>query len=513
MSNARVFQLIPAIGTAVLVSLPAAAQQAPRTTRQVADAVEKRAEVIAGEQAKLAERLAALEKQSAESASAAEAAKKAADAERADLLKKLNDMSKRHAALKSRIENPPPPPKPPVRFTPYGFVLMNAVHNSGSPAGSLDAPGGALAGSEGWFGGGAGLSTDGSTVISIRQSRLGLGVEIDLTEKFSGEATVEMDFWGLHTAGGAGGITQPAPRLRLAYFDLGTHDFRVRVGQDSSIVTPRTPTSLSHLAVPMHSGSGMIWTRLPQVAVQWTHGVDTDRFKDAELGLQAALVRNHSGEADSEVTQLDVRDAGAAAESYGLQGRLFWGSQVLTVGVAGHVGREAYEIEPADGLFTSENVDSWLGSADLRVAYQRFWLAGQGWIGQNVNGFHSNFGVRRMSENDSVDPSIKHLRSVEGVPGHGGWFEVGLALRGGALKLVGGAGGEASKADKLSTGAVGEQGGIHAGLIFAPHKHFDGSIEYLHTWTKFNSPDPVNNQPRTNEGQSDSISWNLRAKF
>ena len=121
-----------------------------------------------------------------------------------------------------------------VTLTPYAQIIVNAGMNTGTAAPSQEAPVGAPAGSNV----GDGLPTDGSFVLTSRQSRVGLKGQYVLENDLDATATVEIDFWGLHEDGGPTGITQPGPRLRLGYADIGGKSWRVFAGQTWSVVTP-----------------------------------------------------------------------------------------------------------------------------------------------------------------------------------------------------------------------------------------------------------------------------------
>ncbi len=176
------------------------------------------------------------------------------------------------------------------------------------------------------------------------------------------------------------------------------------------------------------------------------------------------------------------------------------------------MGREQYTIYPTT-IEEQESVTTWIGSLDAKLVMGPVWVMGQGWLGANVNGLNSNFGIRRTStvsatDTDAYGAPVQTVTGVDPVAGHGAWGELGVAAREGLIKIVGGAGFEASKSDEVAAGGVGEQGGVFGGIHLAPHRNFDGSVEYYHGWTKYNVADPAENV-----GQMDSVSLNVRAKF
>ncbi len=106
------------------------------------------------------------------------------------------------------------------------------------------------------------------------------------------------------------------PRLRKAFIQLQKGDFKLIAGQDSIIISPMDPISLSHVAYPLGFSAGDLFGWLPQVRVdynrKWGHntwtlfqfGVLRPAFGDARLGdqpLAAVTLGANSGLIDNTV--------------------------------------------------------------------------------------------------------------------------------------------------------------------------------------------------------------------
>ncbi len=421
-----------------------------------------------------------------------------------------------------------------LTLRPYGIIVANTVYNSGLPFPTAESPTGAAVGS--------GLDDElpgqGGFTMSARQSRVGLRAAYTWGESARADTQLEFDLWGLNESNGPGAVSQTTIRLRHANLRIGTDRARFVAGQDWSIVTPRLPTSLGHMAVALHTLSGAIWNRLPQLGVE----IDAPVSSDVEVLARVAIVRPQSADGARAILRPDVLDPGARGNLPWLQGRMAVRTPNLELGLAGQIGRERYDvvrgIEMAPGYRNGElrydevDVPTWLGSFDLRVTAGPVWLQGQAWIGANVNGLFSRHGVYKdywdADDVFAAGAMAGTLRDVEAVRGYGGWAELGVELNA-CFSLVGSFGAESGDEDDVDYGQAYQNFGYFGGVIWRPLTWFDASLEYLNSTTFYRADvgyrdDPnyrVENDPlegadpptRERRGHNDNVSLTVRLKF
>ncbi|MGE0320783.1 MAG: hypothetical protein AB7K71_14065 [Polyangiaceae bacterium] len=390
-----------------------------------------------------------------------------------------------------------------VSLTPYAQIIVNTGMNTGTAQPSQEAAVGAPAGSNV----GDGLATDGSFFVTGRQSRVGLKGEYVLDNDIDATATVEVDFWGLHEDGGPTGITQPGPRLRLGFADIGTKSWRVFAGQTWSVVTPRLPMSIGHSAIVLHTGSGALWQRLPQVGLSLDHQLGGE--SDPSLGMKLAVVRSVSGEAGAgAITRADNPDPGAASQLPGAEAHLGYASELIAFGVGGRYAREKFLTVDASGTAGDVSVSSWVASVDAKLTTDWFWLGGQGWTGENLNGMFSRQGVvLTRGATDPTDPAFAEIRDVRSLPAMGGWLELGIPVVR-QLKLVASVGAEVGEEDEIPLGAAKSNLGVFGAVFYSPVKRLTTSLEYYRTDTRYRAdlgaPDEVR------KGLNDNITLNAK---
>ncbi|MCA9630304.1 MAG: hypothetical protein KC766_21690 [Myxococcales bacterium] len=394
-----------------------------------------------------------------------------------------------------------------VTLTPYAQIIVNAGMNTGTAAPSQEAPVGAPAGSNV----GDGLPTDGSFVLTSRQSRVGLKGQYVLENDLDATATVEIDFWGLHEDGGPTGITQPGPRLRLGYADIGGKSWRVFAGQTWSVVTPRLPMSISHSAIVLHTGSGALWQRLPQLGVSLDQALDGGEGEQ-RLGVKLAVVRSVSGEPGAGViTRADNADPGAASQLPGGEAHAGYESKLFAFGVGGRFAREKFLTVDAAGVAGDVSVSSWLASLDAKLTTDWFWLGGQGWTGENLNGMFSRQGVLlTRGSTDPAQPAFAEVRDVEALPAMGGWVELGVPVVE-SLKIVASVGAEVGDEDKLPVGAAKSNLGLFGGVFYSPVKRLTTSLEYYRTDTRYRAVPGAPDELR--QGLNDNLTLNAKLEL
>lgn len=108
--------------------------------------------------------------------------------------------------------------------------------------------------------------------VDIRNTRFWLDITgAKLGENWTGGGRLEMDFFGGFNGTGAYSLSQPTPRLRQAYLDLGNAGAgtNIRVGQQWDLMFPIDiiPDSITHVAFPLGYGAGLIGWRYPGVVL------------------------------------------------------------------------------------------------------------------------------------------------------------------------------------------------------------------------------------------------------
>ncbi len=418
--------------------------------------------------------------------------------------------------------------------TPYGMGVLNVVHNTGRGAPTAEAPVAAVLGS----GYDDELRGQGSLTLSARQSRFGLRAAATWAEGARADSTIEFDLWGLNESNGAGTITQTTVRLRHAFFRIGNDRWRVLAGQHWSVITPRLPTSHGHMAVALHTASGALWNRLPQLTLEMDAPVGASTFM-----WRLSVARPQSGDGARNLLRTDQPDPGALSQLPYLQTRVALRTGAVELGLAGHLGQETYEratgIETEPGFRSGEvryaetDVLTWLVSADLRATFGPMWLQGQAWAGSNVNGLFGRHGVLidvwDADDVFSAGALSGEIRDVEGVFALGGWGELGLGLGDSGLSLVTSFGIETGDEDDVDYGQSYESWNAFGGLLYRPVSWFDVSLEYLYSRTSYRADleyrdlpgyrvdaDPLRGEApptRMIRGQNNSVALTTRLRF
>src|SRR4029077_6445833 len=81
----------------------------------------------------------------------------------------------------------------------------------------------------------------------------------------------EVDFFGTRPSDGTVPLERVLnqPRLREAYGQLEHNSFKLVFGQDTALLAPIDPISLSHVAMPLGATAGDLWAWLPQGRAEW----------------------------------------------------------------------------------------------------------------------------------------------------------------------------------------------------------------------------------------------------
>ncbi|MEE8408768.1 MAG: hypothetical protein V3T05_04105 [Myxococcota bacterium] len=400
------------------------------------------------------------------------------------------------AAAQGTPDKAPAPPtaESKVTITPYGFIIGNLAYNTGSVNDQV-APSIAKSGSKK---GDEDLFTDGSVIVTPRQTRLGVKVSTAMNETVSVNGKVEVDFWGLHGSKGPGAITQTTIRLRLAYFTIGTKQMQLLVGQNWVVLNRPWPISMAHIVIPAFTAGGNLWNRLPQITGIYNH--------DSGFQLKVSLVHPHDSlqSGSGAITQAIQTSPGTLSQTPFFQGRAQFKTKFITAGVSGHIGQEKFAItDPnnGDAVVGDEKVPTQAVSADLQLSYEGFAVYVQGFIGANTKPLFGLSSVRKITLDDGT-------MSTEEVKSAGGWVE--LSYKAGDIKFYAGAGAEKIDDDDAGTenpASTIENNMFYVTIMYAPHKNFDVGLEYSRNNTYYRGGGTAN------DGLNDHINLALRMKF
>ncbi len=410
------------------------------------------------------------------------------------------------------------PKQMPASVSVYGMVMTNVVYDSGTVVPTAESPVIAQVGSRV----GEGLPTDGLFLISARQSRLGVKASVQLTDKLDIQGMLEVDFFGLHENTGPAGVIQPGLRLRLGKLELGSKRFRFIAGQDWSVMTPRLPTSLSHSIVAPHTQSGAVWGRLPQVTFLLRQPIKGgQKLGNPRFQLAVSIVRNFSGDGfGGGVTRFDLPDPGTLSRLPAAQARIAFESDMLSIGAAGHIGRETHPVArlDADGNLKTidDNEPNWLVTGDVQLKTKWVWLLGEGYYGVNANGMLAGQGVRHdvwtAELVDPADPRLGKDRNVTALPGGGGWAEFGALLGTKKVQAFVSAGVDKGYLDKVAVGGRWLNFGVLAGILYAPFEVFDMSLEFQRIASHYRAASE--DAPRAQKlGINEFLALSFRFKF
>jgi hypothetical protein len=418
------------------------------------------------------------------------------------------------------------------------MLIVSAGYNTGTPFPTQDVPVGAQKGSIV----GDGLPTDGGFLITPRSSRFGGMGQVQVTDKTDVKAQIELDFFGLHEDSGPGGVVMSAPRIRLAFAEYGSKRVRFIAGQTWSVVTPRLPTSIGHAAIALHTFSGAVWNRLPQLTLAVKQPLARSKLAGSAFSVQVSAVRSVSADGfggfdcpaevaspppidhpasapppSCRIVRFDTWDPGTLSRFPAAQMRVGFDSDLLSLGVGGHAGAEAWFVtrSTADGgvRVDKQLVPSWMATTDVQVKTKWFWIMGQGYIGENLNGMNSRQGVREFVWQGvaDTDPRFGTARRYTALPALGGWVEVGVPLGTDRVKLVGSAAADVGRASAIAPGQILTAIGAFGGLIVSPHPNVDASLEYVRNIAIFRAGATYTRA--STRGFNDNMTFNVRVKF
>ncbi len=260
------------------------------------------------------------------------------------------------------------------------------------------------------------------TIFTARQSIFGFMVKPSAsTAAWQPSAKLEFDLFGTRPVDNllSQGRVLNQPRLRFAYLQLAKGNWKITAGQDKAIIAPLDPISLSHVAVPLGSTAGNLWSWLPQVRLDATH-----KFGSASALFQVGVLRPQF--ADPRLG--DLPNAGTSLEgSPGLGERAshpFYQSRIavsypvngrnITVGAGGHYGRER--------IGANRTLDSWAFAIDYAVPlHSRLTWRGENFVGSNLIPFQGGVaqGVAFLQPVATAPPT-----QFNRIGAGGGWTEL-----------------------------------------------------------------------------------------
>jgi hypothetical protein len=287
--------------------------------------------------------------------------------------------------------------KMPVRI--FGTVLSTTFFNSGK-ANWLDNPTTASAP--------AGAAT-GTISSSLRQTRLGAIVEGPRIGSLRASGFVAADFFG----GSPAFQTSPLfglPRLVYGYVRLEGSRTALEAGQDQMILAPRNPTSVAAFALPDLYQAGNLYMRAPQLRVE-RQLVNSDQGEvELTVGMVAPVGGYPTSDSGAPASDRWARPAAQARIVWRAPSRLQEKDIGWELGLSGHYGRARYATETAS---------SWAEAFDFDAHRGRLGLAGEGFIGQNIEALGGSIGQPAKSLGGYLEGRLRATRRLQFNAGFG----------------------------------------------------------------------------------------------
>jgi hypothetical protein len=234
------------------------------------------------------------------------------------------------ATFAQEAAKPAEPPK--ISVTPYGIVSLALYKDSGVFA-AQDYPAFAL------------NTKEGATVLSAKQSRVGVNANVPLENLIGATVTGKIEFDFMGTATGVG-LTAPATvvtsytsavmRLRHAYVNAdvaaGPGKIIILAGQTDGLLNALHPESTAYLANPLFQQAGNIHRRTGQIRLGYA-------YDDAAFGvkLEAAVLNPTYGASDATSANDQANNAGNRSGTPDIEARLGFTLKPIA-GVGGTVG-------------------------------------------------------------------------------------------------------------------------------------------------------------------------------
>lgn len=328
--------------------------------------------------------------------------------------------------------------QPGFSVTPYGYVKLDAVYETGSSSHGNYIIWAANPG-----------DSDGLFHATANQTRLGLKIAAGKIGSFSVNGVVEIDFYG------GGAENKAFNYMRQGYLELKNDKWTIIAGQTWDIINPLNPSTLNYAVM---WACGNIGYRRPQLSVK--HTLTTGK---TQLTFQAGILRTIAGDLDN-----DGIDDGTAEAMPTLQGRLaaripFNKDGSLQIGLSGHSGNSQGKV-PYDSH--SLNVDLSL------VFSKRLQLLGEFYRGKNMLPY---MGAIAQGTNAALQTEIESS----------GFYAAIQAALTDKLKVNAGFGQDKPDEETLSPGNRSKNTALYANAVYSLNKALAIGFEILHVATDY----------------------------
>jgi hypothetical protein len=255
------------------------------------------------------------------------------------------------------------------------------------------------------------VTPTGSFSSTLRQTRLGIRAEGLALGSWQGSGAVVFDFFGGIPAFQTGHV-MGLPRLLYAFTRFEREGTALHVGQDDMVLAPRDPTSIAALSFPLLFRSGNLYLRVPQARIEQRLAGGGD---GGELRLAVGIVAPIGGDfASLNYTFVPPPLGGERSRRPGIQARVAWRrgdeERGASLGMSGHYGRE----RPVDELLTSR-----AAALDFHVQGARFGIAGEAFVGDNIDAFGGALGQVSSAAGGFLEARVRPAARWEVVFGGG----------------------------------------------------------------------------------------------
>lgn len=227
---------------------------------------------------------------------------------------------------------------------------------------------------------------NGSFGGSLRQTRLGFTVDGPSIGSVRTSGVVAMDFFG-GVPGFQTGQVMGLPRLLVGYARFSGDRTSLQVGQDHVLLAPRDPSSLAAFAFPALFRSGNLYLRAPHVRVE--------RRLAPGVRLAGGIVAPVGGDLPGEDYRfVPPALGGERSRRPAVQVHAGFGSEDpeaavrASAGVSGHYGWERRG---------SDLRASWAAALDFSARRDRVGVAGEAFVGDNLDAFGGALGQDRRA--------------------------------------------------------------------------------------------------------------------
>jgi hypothetical protein len=255
---------------------------------------------------------------------------------------------------------------------------------------------------------GAAPPDPGSFSMGLRQTRIGFTADGPTLGSVRTSGVAALDFFG-GIPGFQTGQVMGVPRLLVAYARFDGTRVAAQVGQDQVLLAPRDPTSLSGFAFPLLFRSGNLYLRAPHARLE---------LKMAPLLRAAAGVVAPIG---GDLVVEDYRFVppalgGERSRRPAAQARVELGSpdpdaqRRASVAISAHYGWERRPTALAE---------SWAAAADFGARRDLFGIAGEVFVGDNIDAFGGALGLDARAAGGWAELQILPVERVSFHAGYG----------------------------------------------------------------------------------------------